>query len=77
MQYYDGLLDEIRLETRSNIEEYKQFINSNSEFDLIRQLCAYIDAKNYQTRFADIMPMVITNIVKIPIVHESYIGNKK
>ena len=66
--YYDSLLDDIRLETRINIDEYKQFMNSNSEFDLIRLMCAYIDAKNYQTRFADIMPMIISNIIRMPIV---------
>ena len=65
---YDKVLDDIRLETTTYLDEYKQFINCNSRLDLIIQLCAYIDAKNYQTRFADIMPMIICNIIKIPIV---------
>ena len=65
---YDSLLDEIRLDTIMHLDDYKQFINSNSEIDLIRQLCAYIDAKNYQTRFADIMPMIVANIIQMPIL---------
>ena len=60
--------DKIRAETINHIDYYKEFIVDSSALNIQLQMCAYIDAFNYSTSFADMLPLVFANMLSLDIV---------
>ena len=65
--YYKYLLYKIRNEVNNNVGKYVDFISSKCPLQLRLQMCAYIDAFNYDTQFGDILPLVLSNILQMSI----------
>ena len=65
--YYKYLLYKIRNEVTDNACKYVDFIPSKCPLQLKLQMCAYLDAFNYDTHFGDILPLVLSNILEISI----------
>ena len=65
--YYDYLLYKIHNEVNFNTSKYIDFFNSRSALNMQIQLCAYIDAFNYNTELGDLLPLILTNILHMSI----------
>ena len=65
--YYKYLLYMIRNEVNDNASKYVDFISSKCPLQLKIQMCAYIDAFNYNTQFGDLLPLILSNILKMSI----------
>ena len=65
--YYKYLLYRIRNEILNNVGKYVDFIPSKCPLQLKLQMCAYIDAFNYDTHFGDILPLILSNILQMSI----------
>ena len=66
----------IRCEVESKIELYRVGIDNMSVTELLSEMNDYIVNKNYKSSFCDMVPMIVTNALKISIVIlEKYSGN--
>ena len=65
---YHDVLDRIRHETNNHMLSYKQLLNIESDLIVQRLLCAYVDGKNFDTVFGDLLPMILSNIFNMNIV---------
>ena len=65
---YLDVCNRIRTETFDYIDSYKDLIHIESNIEILRLLCAYIDAKNFDTRFGDIVPLIISNLLGVSII---------
>ena len=65
--YYKYLLYRIRDEVVNNECKYVDFIPSKCSLQLKLQMCAYLDAYNYDTQFGDMLPLVLSNILQMSI----------
>ena len=62
---HKDLLFKIRQETTDFISYYKTLINIGSTLEMQRLLCVHIDAKNYDTPFGDVLPLVLSNVMNM------------
>ena len=65
--YYKYLLHKIRNEVTDYASKYLDFIPSKCILQLKIQMCAYIDAFNYNTHFGDLLPLILSNILQMQI----------
>ena len=68
--YYDigYLIDVVRRETHTNINEYVQFYEENPHAALLRDMDRYLNYKIYNTRYGDIVPMILANALQLNLV---------
>ena len=55
---YSDLCSRIRTETCDYIDYYKDLIHINSDLEIQRLLCAYVDGKNFDTKLGDLIPLI-------------------
>ena len=72
---YCDILNQIRKETNDHMLSYKQLINIDTDLEMQRLLCAYLDGKNFDTLFGDLLPMILSNIFNTNIVIIHRVGN--
>ena len=65
---YHDILSRIRKETNDNISTYKQLVNIDSNLEMQRLVCAYIDGHNFDTIFGDLLPMILSNVLEMNII---------
>ena len=65
---YASLLDALEKEVVGNLQYYTPFINGSSTDRLLYGMDSYIRLKDYDTPFGDIVPHVVANALKIPIL---------
>ena len=65
---YSELCNRFRKETIDNINYYKDLILINSDIEIQRLLCAYIDGKNVDTQFGDLIPLILSNVLNVGII---------
>ena len=65
---YSDLCNRIRKETIDNINYYKDLILINSDIEIQRLLCVYVDGKNFDTRFGDLIPLILSNVLSVGII---------
>ena len=65
---YASILDALEKEVVGNLQYYTPFINGSSTDRLLYGMDSYIRLKDYDTPFWDIVPHVVANALKIPIL---------
>ena len=55
-------------ETKGHVDAYKPFLEENSNKTLLNGLDQYVNAKNYDTSFGDILPNILANVLSCEII---------
>ena len=65
---YLNICNRIRTETHDHISYYKDLLLIESNLEIQRLLCAYVDGKNFDTRFGDLIPLILSNVLCVSII---------
>ena len=65
---YSNICNRIRTETHDYISYYKDLLLIESNLEIQRLLCAYVDGKNFDTRFGDLIPLILSNVLCVSII---------
>ena len=56
------------METNDHISYYKELLQINDDLEMFRLMCAYVDGKNFDTHFGDLIPLILSNILCVSII---------